>query len=153
MAAQTCAPEGAGERGTTRMSALPKFLREACGYGLVSAVALGVDMSVLSGLVNRVGWHYIPASAVAFVAGAIVAYVLSVRFVFPVRKLPNPYLEFVSFLGLGLAGLVVNAAALFVAISTVGLGLITAKFLAAGCTFLTNFTLRRQLLFSPSKAP
>jgi putative flippase GtrA len=131
----------------------PRLLTEAFGYGLVSAVALGADTSVLYGLAKWAGWHYLLASVVAFSVGAAVAYALSVRFVFPVRKLHNPYAEFISFLGLGLAGLAVNAAALFVAVSAVGLGLITAKLLAAGCTFATNFTLRRQLLFSPPRAP
>jgi putative flippase GtrA len=135
------------------MKDLRRLLSEAVRYGLVSAVALAADMSVLRGLVNWAGWHYLLASVVAFSVGATVAYVLSVRFVFPVRKVHSPSLEFVSFVSLGLAGLVVNAATLFVAISVVGVGLITAKLLAAGCTFATNFTLRRQLLFTPPRSP
>jgi putative flippase GtrA len=134
------------------MNALKKLFHDALGYGLVSVVALGVDMGVLHCLVDRFGWHYLVASAVAFLAGATVAYLLSVRFVFPVHKLHNPYLECVAFFALGLAGVAVNAGALFVAVGTVGLGLTTGKLLAAGCTFITNFTLRRQLLFSPPKA-
>ena len=126
---------------------------EVLRYGLVSAVALAVDTSVLYVFVNYVGWHYLPASVPAFSAGATVAYLLSVRFVFRFRHLRSVPLEFASFVALGLAGLLVNAAALFVAISAVGLGLITAKVLAAGCTFATNFTLRRQCLFLPPKAP
>lgn len=135
------------------MSASQKLLSEVRAYGIASAVALTVDLLLLRTLVTWIGWHYLPASAVAFSAGATVAYLLSVRFVFPIRKLRNPYLEFASFLALGLAGVVVNAIALFVAISGAGLGLISAKLLAAGCTFATNFTLRRQLLFSSPKAP
>ena len=135
------------------MSALARLCRDTFAYGLVSVVALGVDTSVLYSLATWAGWHYLAASMVAFAAGAAVAYLLSVRFVFPVRKLHNPYTEFVAFVALGLAGMAVNAAALFVAVSAVGLGLITAKLLAAGCTFATNFTLRRQLLFTPPKAP
>jgi putative flippase GtrA len=129
------------------------LLSEVFRYGLVSVVALAVDISVLYVFVNFVGWHYLPASVLAFSAGATVAYLLSVRFVFRFRHLRNPSLEFATFLALGLAGLLVNAAALFVAISAAGLGLITAKVLAAGCTFATNFTLRRQCLFVPPKAP
>jgi putative flippase GtrA len=125
---------------------------QAYGYWQVSAVELGCDTTVLYDLVKLAGWPYLAASAVAFSVGAIVAYFLSVRFVFPVRKLHNPYAEFVSFVVLGLVGMAINAAALFVAISAVGLGLITAKLLAAGCTFATNFILRRQLLFTPPKA-
>ena len=129
------------------------LLIEVLRYGLVSALALAVDTSILYVFVNMVGWHYLAASVLAFSAGATVAYVLSVRFVFRFRYLRNPALEFASFLGLGLAGLLVNAAALFVAIGAAGLGLIAAKVLAAGCTFATNFTLRRQFLFVPPKAP
>lgn len=135
------------------MGALSKLFRETFAYGLVSVVALGVDTSVLYSLVTWAGWHYLAAAMVAFAAGASVAYALSVRFVFPVHKLRNRYAEFISFVTLGLAGLAVNTAALFLAKSAVGLGLITAKLLAAGCTFATNFTLRRQLLFTPPKAP
>ena len=130
-----------------------RLLTEIGGYGLVSALALAVDTSVLYACVNVAGWHYLPASVLAFSAGAVVAYVLSVRFVFRFRQLHNASVEFASFVALGLVGLLVNAAALFVGISTVGLGLITAKMFAAGCTFAANFTLRRQFLFSPPKAP
>lgn len=135
------------------MDARSKLLRETLGYGLVSVIALAVDASTLYALVTWAGWHYLAAATVSFAAGATVAYTLSVRFVFPVRKLHNQYAEFIGFMALGGAGLAVNGAALFVAVSKVGLGLMTAKLLAAGCTFATNFTLRRQLLFTPPKAP
>jgi putative flippase GtrA len=135
------------------MGSLSRLLRETFAYGLVSVIALGVDTSVFYALATWAGWHYLAASLVAFAAGAIVAYSLSVRFVFPVRRLDNPYTELTAFVVLGLVGLAVNTAAVSLAVSAVGLGLITAKLLAAGCTFATNFTLRRQLLFTPPKAP
>jgi putative flippase GtrA len=125
--------------------------REAIGYGLVSVVALGVDIGLLHGLVDGLGLHYLIASTIAFLAGATVSYLLSVRFVFPIRKIHNAYLECVAFFTLGLVGLAVNAGALFIAVGTAGLGLTAGKLLAAGCTFATNFTLRRQLLFSNTK--
>ena len=132
---------------------LRKLVREVFGYGLVSAIALAVDTGVLYAFVHEAGWHYLPASAVAFVAGATVAYLLSVRFVFGFHQLRNRSQEFASFVALGLVGLAVNAAVLSAAISGAGMGLITAKVVAAGCTFATNFTLRRQLLFAPSRLP
>lgn len=125
--------------------------REALGYGLVSGVALGVDMSVLHSLVDGLGWHYLLASAIAFLAGATVSYLLSVRFVFATRNLHNPYLECIAYFTLGLVGLAVNAGAMFISIGTVGLGLTAGKLFAAGCTFTANFALRRRLLFSPTR--
>ena len=130
---------------------LQKLTVQVFSYGLVSAVALGVDVSVLQGLVKVAGWHYLLASVFAFCAGASVAYLLSVRFVFADHQIRNRSLEFGYFVALGLAGLLINAGALFVAVSAAGLSLITAKLFAAVCTFATNFTLRRQLLFAPSR--
>jgi len=129
---------------------MSRLVRELLGYGLVSAAALAVDMSALACLVRMAGWHYLPASAVAFSLGAAVAYVLSIGFVFRLRKFHNVPLELGYFVALGGAGLLVNAGTLFLAISKAGLDLFAAKLLAAGCTFATNFALRRQLLFSPA---
>jgi putative flippase GtrA len=109
-------------------------------------------MGVLHGLVDGLRWHYLPASAIAFLAGAAVSYLLSVRFVFSTRKLHNSYLECIFFFTLGLVGLAINAGALFFAIGTVGLGLTTGKLFAAGCTFTANFALRRHLLFTPTRS-
>jgi putative flippase GtrA len=124
-------------------------LRELWAYALVSGVALAVDASILWTLVKRLAWHYLPASAASFTAGAVVSYVLSVRFVFQFRNVSCRQLEFMYFVVLGLVGLLVNAAALSLAITCIGFGLLTAKLMAAGCTFTANFVLRRQLLFAP----
>ena len=121
---------------------------ELIGYGWVSALALLVDTTVLYALFQVVGWRIVPASIVSFITGAGVAYPLSTRFVFRFRQISNHFLEFFYFLTLGVVGLLVNAVVLSVAVNIVGLGLIAAKLLAAGCTFTTNFTLRRILLFS-----
>ena len=129
-----------------------KLLVQVLGYAAVSAVALAIDVSVLQSLVRIAGWHYLIASAFAFSAGAVVAYLLSVRFVFEAHRVSSRPLEFGYFVVLGFVGLLVNAGALFIAVSAAGLSLLTAKLFAAVCTFATNFTLRRQLLFSPSRA-
>ena len=48
---------------------------------------------------------------------------------------------------LGLVGLALNALVLFVTVSRLGMDLMFGKGVAAGCTFIANFALRRQLLF------
>ena len=124
------------------------LLSEALGYGLASAVALGVDLAILEGLV-RLGWHYLAASALAFVAGGVVAYLLSTRFVFRFRRIGEAPLELGYFIALGMAGLLINSAVIFVAVDWVGLGIAPAKLAASTCTFATNFALRRRVLFTP----
>jgi putative flippase GtrA len=132
-----------------QISLVKRLLRELVGYALVSAIALGVDVSILGGLVRVANWRYLPASALAFAAGAVVAYLLSTRFVFQFHRVRNGPVELGCFVALGGVGLSVNATTLFLAVSKAGLNLFVAKFLAAGCTFAINFALRRQLLFAP----
>jgi len=80
------------------------------------------------------------------VAGASVAYALSVRFVFSAHRLCDRRLEFTWFVALGLVGVAINLLVLYVTVGRLGVDLVFAKAMAACCTFCANFTLRRQLL-------
>jgi putative flippase GtrA len=122
-------------------------IKEAAKYAAVSAVALVTDTGLLLILTEYGRWHYLYASAFSFMMGAIVAYALSVRFVFNAHRLHNRGLEFSAFVMIGLVGVGINMAVLFVTHGKFGMGLVAGKAIAAGCTFLTNFGLRRQLLF------
>jgi len=126
---------------------------ELAGYAIASAVALAVDMGLLATLTSLLGWHYLPASALSFTAGGVVAYVLSVRLAFRFRHLSNRGLELISFIALGTAGLVVNSLVMWIAVTRLGLAVIAAKACAAVCTFTVNFLLRRQLLFTAQREP
>ncbi len=128
-----------------------KLLLELVGYGAVSGVALALDVTTLEVLVKVAGWHYVPAAVAAFFAGGVLAYHLSVKYVFTARQLANRSLELGYFVALGAVGVVVNVAVLSRAIGQMGLDLLPAKLLAACGTFTTNFVLRRQLLFAPAR--
>jgi len=130
-----------------------KLFSEAAKYAAASAVALLVDVGLLWILTRYAGWHYLLAATCSFLAGAGVAYALSVRFVFSAHRLHSRKLEFLWFVALGLVGLCLNALVLFATVSRLGMDLIYAKAVAAACTFLANFALRRQLLFRSQLAP
>jgi putative flippase GtrA len=123
------------------------LLREAAKYAAASAVALLADTGLMLALTRYAGWDYRFAAAVSFMVGATIAYALSVKFVFKAHRLHNRELEFASFVVIGLMGWSINLLVLFIAHGKLGVDLLPAKGLAAGCTFLTNFALRRQLLF------
>jgi len=128
-----------------------RLFTELAGYGVVSGVALALDVATLEVLVKVAGWHYELAATVAFLAGGMLAYHLSVRYVFTARQLANRSLELGYFIALGLIGVIVNITVLGLAIGELGLALLPAKLLAACGTFTTNFVLRRQLLFMPAR--
>lgn len=127
------------------------LLREAAGYGIASACALGVDVALLTVLVHFFAWWYLAAATVSFTAGMFVAYAISVRLVFHERRLKDRRAEFASFAAIGALGLGVNAGAIFLCVRYAGLNYLLAKCVAAGLTFTTNFISRRQLLFVQHK--
>jgi len=123
------------------------LLKEAVGYGAASAVALGVDMGILWILVHFFEWGAITAATTSFLAGAVVAYQLAVRLAFKQHRLRDRRAEFVGFVGIGTAGLAINAGVIAFAVRYLGIHYIIAKCVAAGFTFTCNFLARRQLLF------
>lgn len=126
-----------------------QIVRQATGYVGASALALGVDIALLSLLVSGFGVPYLFAAACSFLAGTIVVYWLSIRKVFDYRRLADWRPEFAIFAGLGVVGLAVNLAVIYGVVEGLGVHYLVAKFGAAGCTFVVNFLLRRWMLFLP----
>ncbi len=122
-------------------------VQEATRYAAVSACAFVVDITVLFILVHYFSWWYVAAATASFVVGLLLGYVLSVTLVFKYRRLSDQRLEFVSFAGIGVVGVAVNAAAIYSGVKILGLHYLLAKIGAGGFTFLWNFVARRQFLF------
>lgn len=126
---------------------MKRLLREAAGYAVASGCALAVDMTLLWVLVRFMSVGYLAAATASFLAGAVVAYRLSVKLAFKQHRLDNERAEFAGFIAIGMLGLAVNAAVIAVAVKYAGLHYLVAKGIAAGCTFTCNFIARRQILF------
>lgn len=121
---------------------------ELLRYLAASGVALAVDTAGLLLAANFV--HYLWAATLGFVLGAVTSYLLSVRWAFRHRRLAAfPKTEFAAFAAVGVAGLGLNNLAIYVAVEHAGLGLLTAKAVAAMLTFSFNFGLRKWGLFRP----
>jgi len=127
---------------------------ELAGYGAASICALAADMTLLWTMVQYLSVGYVLASTVSFLAGASVAYTLSVRLAFKEHRLSSRRAEFLSFVALGILGVAINTAILVVGVKCLGQHYLVAKCIAAGCTFMCNFAVRRQLLFvRPTHVP
>jgi putative flippase GtrA len=120
-------------------------------YFVVSCCALLVDAAVLLLLNSGLSVPYLPAAALSFILGGVVAYLLSKRFVWDTGDHAKTH-ELPLFVLLGLVGLGVNALILFALVGGLHLPVMLAKAFAAGCTFLCNYTLRRQFVFSKARS-
>lgn len=121
-------------------------------YFAASLLALAVDLGVLS-LCLRVAHLGLAWSAtVGFVAGAVVAYLLSIRWVFRQRAFAHaPAMEFLAFIGIGLAGLGITQLVLWIGATQLGLLAEAVKLAAAGITFAFNYMVRKALLFATAR--
>ncbi|WPU55202.1 GtrA family protein [Stenotrophomonas acidaminiphila] len=117
-------------------------------YFVASFLALLVDVAVLSLSLRLLHMSLAWAATAGFVVGAVVAYILSIRWVFSERALANtPWVEFLGFVGIGVVGLGVTQFVLW--LGTAGLGIMPelVKLAAAAASFLFNYLARRSLLF------
>ena len=120
---------------------------ELLGYLLCSALALGLDTGVYLGALSA-GAPLALAAALGFAAGVSCAYVCSVRFVFRARRLRDRSAEFALFVGVGLLGLLLTEALLWLLVSRLAMHPLPAKLATAGLVFIFNFGVRKALLFS-----
>jgi putative flippase GtrA len=126
---------------------MKQILGEAVGYLAASGCALVVDMTILFSLVHFFSWGYLSAATTSFLAGALIAYELSIRIAFRQHRLRDRRAELASFVAIGAMGLLINAAVIYIGVRFLGLHYLISKCLAACFTFACNFIARRQLLF------
>ncbi len=119
---------------------------EFARYFLASLGALALDVGILWLAAHWL--HYLLAASLGFIAGACLIYLLSTRWVFRCRKLAGKApIEFSAFVAIGLAGLTLNDYVIYLAVAQFALDLLVAKALAAGASFLFNYTARKLALF------
>lgn len=129
-------------------AALAWVCGEPFRYLLISALALLADMLVFSATLRIFDMAWPVAACLGFVTGVCLAYGLSIRYVFQVRKLRRtPMTEWLIFVGLGVLGLGVTQAVLYLCIEWWSWSAEFSKLAAAIVTFVTNFLSRKVLLF------
>jgi putative flippase GtrA len=124
------------------------LFHEGWKYFLVSAASLALDLGLFKVLVENAHVYYLAANLISQSTGLILNYALSVAFVFRERRLKSRWSEFVGYISIGLAGMVVNEAGVAVFVGLLHFGPVVGKICAAGFSFLFSFVMRRIVLFT-----
>lgn len=119
-------------------------------YLVVGGFAAVIDFASLYSLTEFAGLHYLASAAIAFLLGLAANYLLSRTWVFDQRRIANSTMEFVVFAAIGVVGLGLNEAIMWVAQEKVHLHYMIGKAISAAMVLLWNFGARRVLLFSGS---
>jgi putative flippase GtrA len=136
----------------TGQGRLPPAVTELLRYGGVAAIALAVDTVLLLVLSEGLGIGHLTAAAVGFLAGLAITAVLSERYAFSGPRIASPVLRHALFATIGVVGLLLLCAILWLLVDVRGLPLLPAKVLATAVVFTWNF-LARRALFSGAPAP
>lgn len=127
---------------------LPRRLEiEFLRYLVCAVLALALDTVLFLGLhaFGVVTWI---AASLGYLAGMVLIYGLSVRYVFSCRSFGNRRAEFLVFSAVGLASCVLNAGLLELFIFHLQWNPVWAKAFVASQVFAFNFGLRKALLFT-----
>jgi putative flippase GtrA len=116
-------------------------------YAFVGGAAFLLDFGLLYALTEYLHLYYVLSATVAFVAGLLCNYVLSVYWVFHERALSNKFAEFAVFALIGVIGLLLNDGLIWALTELGHLHYMASKMIAAAVIFFWNFFARRQVLF------
>ncbi|MCK6404954.1 MAG: GtrA family protein [Rhodocyclaceae bacterium] len=125
-----------------------KLLQQFISYVAAGGIAFVVDFGVLYFLTDHLDIHYLASATAGFLVGLVVNYLLCISLIFDFRAVERTPHEFGLFAAIGIAGLILNNALIWLFTELAGFHYLVSKLFAAGLVLLFNFTLRRRLLFS-----
>ena len=129
-----------------RKSLLGQFLR----YLVTGGLAFVVDFGLFAVCLYMLDWHYLLANLVGLVAGLALNYALSIVWVFTAceRTLEKQkVIEFTLFALVGIAGVGINQALMYLMVGLLDWNEMASKMIAAVLVLMWNFGARKLMLF------
>jgi putative flippase GtrA len=115
---------------------------------LTSLLSFALDFGVLALLTEVARLHYLPSAAVSFTLGTTLSYVLSILYVFEIRRFSSRTLEYATFVLVGVIGLGLNELLLWLSTERLGIFYLVSKIVASSLVFFWNFGARKYFLFN-----
>lgn len=120
-------------------------------YLIVGVIATIIDAGTLYFLTEIFDVYYIFSNICGFLAGLTSSYLMSIKYVFNHRTLTNRKHEFIIYSLIGLFGLVMNTSILWLFTDQLKIYYMVSKLLATIVVFISNFLLRKVILFRGSE--
>ena len=124
-----------------------KLLIQFVRYFFVGGFAFVLDFGLLYILTEYAGLHYLLSATLSFIAGLLVNYIISCLWVFSNSKFKSRIVEFLFFAAIGVVGLALNDALIWLFTDCIGTHYMFSKIVAAAVVYLWNFFARKYLVF------
>lgn len=120
-------------------------------YTMVGGLAFAVDYGLLILLSECIRINVIFAATVSFIAGLVVNYFISVKWVFGKSDIRDRRIEFLAYALIGVIGLVINDLTIYLLTNFCKVHYAVAKPLTAIMVYGWNFFARRYLIFNSKR--
>lgn len=142
---------GVADRLPVFMRPIARLMPELSYYTVVSAIALGVDLVIFTGLA-RSGVRAAAAGIIGYTVGLVLHYLLSVRFVFETEgSTKSAFRRFAEFVVSGGVGILITWAIIAFSTDVLHLPALIGKIGAVGTSFIVVFILRKGIVFAKER--
>jgi len=117
-------------------------------YLFVGGGAFVVDFGLLFVFTYFLHLHYLLSATLSFIAGLLVNYFISTRWVFNRKTVKNKYLEFLIFAIIGVIGLGFNDLFMWIFTDRCGIYFMLSKIITTAIVYFWNFFARKYILFN-----
>lgn len=111
-------------------------------FGVVGGLAFLIDSGVLFLLTEYLGVYYLISSVISFVVSLIFNYILSIFWVFDVKR-KQTIKEIVIFVVLSVIGLLVNQAVMYLGVDIFSIHYMLCKIISTLIVMIYNFVTRK----------
>ena len=118
------------------------LIKQILKFGVVGGLAFLIDYGIYTLLISAFDVYYIIASVISFTLSVIFNYILSIKWVFDVKKKQGPK-EFIIFVILSVIGLILNSLILYLSVELMQIHKLIAKIIATFIVMIYNFITRK----------
>lgn len=119
-----------------------KLIKQIIRFGIVGLVATIIDFLLLFCLTDFLNIYYLVSSIISFIISLLVNYILSIKWVFDVKK-KQTYREVLLFIILSTIGLLINQLILYIFTDIFNIYYIFSKLVATLIVMIYNFVTRK----------
>ena len=127
---------------------MKKLIAQFMKFGVVGVIAFLIDYGLLAFCTEILHVNYLVSATISFTVSVVFNYVASMRYVFTHKEGLSRRKEFVIFVALSVAGLIINNAIMWAGVELLGIHYLIVKIFATAVVMVWNFVTRKVFLDS-----
>lgn len=124
---------------------MKKLINQFLKFGVVGVIAFIVDYLSLYLLIEFLNVYYLISSIISFLLSIIVNYILSIKWVFDIKK-KQSFKDVIIFTLLSAIGLLINLLVMYLSVEVFKIHYMIGKLIATFIVMIWNFVTRKMFL-------